>query len=59
MRIDELVSDFGGEVPRAEGGRGEVNLPLNAKTLIRPTKVGGFELKPNGSEVWSFQASLS
>ena len=27
VRIDELGADFGGEVPRAEGGRGEVNLP--------------------------------
>ena len=34
--MDELGPSFGGEGPRAEGGRGKVNLPP-IRVLTRPT----------------------
>ena len=40
MRIGKLVPNFGGKGPRAEGGRGEVNLPPVG--ALEHRRVGGF-----------------
>ena len=40
VRIGKLDPNFGGEGPRAEGGRGEVNLP--PVVVLERRRVGGF-----------------